>query len=148
MAGKEDFKVSRKADEMTIFLYSTMENIDKADHETRIFLNENELQSEAFSVCLCLREGLINAVTHGHKNDSSKIVRYSLKRTDWKLIMEIEDEGEGFEWKSVEKREPVFESDHGRGLAIMRKYFTRYEHNEKGNKILLVKYLNKKEDPN
>jgi len=148
MAGKKDFIISRKADEMTIFLNSTMENIDKADYETRIFLNENGLQSEAFSVCLCLREGLTNAVAHGHKNDSSKIVRYSLKRTDQKLIMEIEDEGEGFEWKGVEQREPAFESDHGRGLAIIRKYFTMYEHNEKGNKILLVKYLNKKEEPN
>jgi len=146
MAGKNDFKVSRKADEVTIFLNSTMENIDKADHETRTFLNEKGLQSETFSVCLCLREGLINAVTHGHKNDSSKIVRYSLTRTDRKLIMEIEDEGEGFEWNVVENREPVIESDHGRGLAIIRKYFTRYEHNEKGNKIILLKELNKKEN--
>ena len=142
MVGGKKFKVTRKKDEITIFLNSTMENIDKADHETRIFLNENGLQYEAFSVCLCLREGLTNAVTHGHRNDSSKIVRYFLKRTDRKLIMEIEDEGEGFDWKAVERKEPVFESDHGRGLSIIRKYFTRYEHNDKGNKILMVKDLN------
>ncbi|MFO7558346.1 MAG: ATP-binding protein [Desulfobacterales bacterium] len=148
MTGGKKFKVSRKADEMTIILNSTMENIDKADRETRIFLNENELQSEVFSVCLCLREGLINAVKHGHKNDSSKIVRYYLKRTDRKLIMEIEDKGEGFEWNAVKKGEPVVESDHGRGLAIIRKYFTKYEHNEKGNIIKLVKELDQKDEPN
>jgi len=144
LAKGKKFEISRKADEMTIFLNSTMENIDKADHETRAFLHENELQHEAFSVCLCLREGLVNAMTHGHRNDSSKIVRYCLKRTDRELILEIEDEGEGFDWKTIGNRAPAFESDHGRGLSIMRKYFSWYEYNEKGNKILLVKELKKK----
>jgi serine/threonine-protein kinase RsbW len=141
MKENNEIKIILKADQLTICLQSTMENIDKVDFQTKVFLENHNLQSEIFSVCLCMREGLTNGVRHGHKNDSLKILRYSLTRTKKNLIMEIEDEGEGFDWRAFEKTEPVFESDHGRGLAIIRKYFSKYEFNEKGNKLILIKFL-------
>jgi serine/threonine-protein kinase RsbW len=141
MAGQIEFNIIHEPDHLKISFQSTMENIDRADKESRIFLKKNRLQTEMFSVCLCLREGLTNAVRHGHKNDVSKIVHYSLTRIGNRLIMEIEDEGEGFNWRVVEQMKPDFESDHGRGLVIIREYFSEYQFNEKGNKLILVKFL-------
>jgi len=90
-----------------------MENIDKADTESRIFLKKNKLQSEIFSVCLCMREGLTNAVRHGHQNNVSKIITYSLIRNGNRLIMEIEDEGEAYDriedlWPDYPTKEDFF----------------------------------------
>ncbi|RJP82024.1 MAG: ATP-binding protein [Desulfobacteraceae bacterium] len=141
VAACNNFCITREAGLLKISFHSTMENIDRADQESRIFLKNNGLQSEIFSVCLCMREGLTNAVRHGHKNDPSKIVKYSLARTGNRLIMEIEDEGDGFDWKRVRKRKPAFESDHGRGLMIIQNYFSTYLFNEKGNKLTLEKVL-------
>jgi len=139
MAGHNDFQIKHGVDRLTITFQSTMENIDRADQESRIFLEKSGLQSEIFPVCLCMREGLTNAVRHGHQNNRSKMVKYCLTRIGKELIMEIEDEGDGFDWKSAEKRKPDSDSDHGRGLVIIRKYFSTYAFNEKGNKLTLVK---------
>jgi serine/threonine-protein kinase RsbW len=139
--GQNDVHITHETDRLTISFQSTMENIDRADQESRIFLEKSGLQSEIFPVCLCMREGLTNAVRHGHQNNASRIVKYSLSRTGNGLIMEIEDEGDGFDWKSVEKRKPDSDSEHGRGLVIIRKYFSTYTFNEKGNKLTLVKIL-------
>jgi len=141
MAEYDDFHITHAKNQLKISFQSTLENIDRADKESRIFLQKNKLQSEMFSVCLCMREGLTNAVRHGHQHDVSKIIGYSLTRTGEQLIMEIEDEGDGFDWKRVEKIKPDFESDHGRGLVIIREYFSTYTFNEKGNKLTLVKFL-------
>lgn len=141
MAGNSDFCITHETDRLKISFRSTMENIDRADQESKIFLENNGLQSEIFSVCLCMREGLTNAVRHGHQNDESKIVKYSLVRSGNRLIMEIEDEGQGFDWKRIKKMKPVFESDHGRGLAIIQKYFSTHTFNDKGNKLTLIKKL-------
>ena len=142
MTGSEcGFETTHKKNLLQISFPSTMENIDRADEETRAFLADHDLQSEIFSVCLCMREGLTNAVRHGNHDNASKIVRYSLALSGNRLIMEITDEGAGFDWKQIGGIEPVFADDHGRGLAIIQRYFSSYAFNKKGNKLTLVKIL-------
>ena len=137
----DDFHINRKKDLLQISFPSTMENIDLADKETRKFLTDHDLPSEVFSVCLCMREGLTNAVRHGNRDDASKTVQYSLALSGNRLIMEISDEGEGFDWKRIGEKEPLFASDHGRGLVIIRRYFSSYRFNARGNKLTMVKIL-------
>jgi len=143
MAGHCKFNVFKDVNSLEIFFRSTIENIDKADTETRRFLNEMELDCESFAICLLMREGLNNAVKHGHFFDSDKMVRYSLKVRYQSLIMEIEDHGEGFDWRAMRKRQMPADAEHGRGFAIMEQYSSEFRYNYKGNKLILKKKIKK-----
>ncbi len=132
------FDISKQRNKLTIHFSSTLENIDLADEETRLFLMESRLEAAIFAVCLGMREGMTNAVKHGHQFKPDKVVHYTLMIRDDQLIAEIEDEGAGFDWRTIRKRQPVLECDHGRGLAIIQKYSNQFWYNEKGNKLFFV----------
>ncbi len=141
MASDCKFDVSRGLNSIVIYLGSSMGNIDLADKETKKFLKDLGLISDTFAVSLVMREGLTNAVKHGHNYDPNKIIKYSLSVQNKNLIMEIEDQGGGFNWRDVQQRLPETSRDHGRGLPIIKKYFTDYSFNEKGNKVILIKKI-------
>lgn len=143
MADRGKFNISKDLNSLEIYFCSTMDNIDRADTETRRFLNEMDLDCESFAICLVMREGLTNAVKHGHFFDSDKIVRYSLRVRYQSLIMEIEDQGEGFDWRAIRKREMPPDAEHGRGLAIMEQYSNGLWYNYKGNKLIVKKKIKK-----
>lgn len=141
MTDGEIFDLTESDEGLVVNFSSNMESIDEADRLTREFLKENGHGTIVFPISLVLREGLTNAVRHAHKYDTGKLVHYSLSLVDKKLIMVIEDQGEGFDWASAMEREPVLEEDHGRGISIMKEYFTDFWYNEKGNKLTLLKEL-------
>lgn len=129
------FNIRSERNRLVVSCSSTLENIDRADRETRKFLKEKGLQDKVFAVCLVMREAMINAVVHGNGSDPEKRVRYSLRLDEGRLGLEIEDQGDGFDWRNVRKREPKLDSDHGRGLAIIRQYSTSYAYNDMGSRI-------------
>ena len=128
---------------LAITLCSELDNIDKASNLTKKFLEERGLAALAFDVCLVLREGLSNAVRHAHQLNPQKIINYTLQIRDDELTMEIEDQGEGFDWESTMEQMTGMEQgplrEHGRGFKIMSKYFCEFTYNEKGNKLYLRK---------
>ncbi len=131
------FNIIREPGCLSIAFSSTMENIDKADIETKTFLKHQKLENKTFDVCLVMREALTNAVKHGHKYDPIKIVQYGLTYQDNILTMEIEDQGQGFDWETTLNMYPNPDVDHGRGLTIMKQYFSSFVYNKKGNKLIL-----------
>ncbi len=133
------FQVSCDKNILDIVFSSSLENIDRVDKETKKFLNQIGLEQNTFTICLGLREALTNAIKHGHHFDFNKKVHFSLRALDDRLIMEIEDQGEGFDWRAIHARQPGLTSEHGRGLAIIRQFFSKYSFNERGNKIVLIK---------
>lgn len=72
-------------------------------------------------------------------------IDYSLNRE--RVIYEISDEGEGFDHRTMMDRNPVSPENlmlgHGRGLLMITSAFDNVEFNEKGNRIVLVKYFNR-----
>ncbi|MFZ5563646.1 MAG: ATP-binding protein [Thermodesulfobacteriota bacterium] len=124
---------------LRIRFFSDMAAIDRVEAETRTFLTRQGLSHEAFSVCLVMREGLINAVRHGNGDDPKKRVNYVLGFEDGLLTMEIEDEGDGFDWRTAVDRPPSMEAEHGRGIIIMQRYASECRYNEKGNRVTLTK---------
>jgi len=133
------FQVSGGQDELAVVFSSSLDNIDRVDRKTKIFLAQIGLEEHTFAICLGLREALTNAIKHGHQFDFKKEVNFSLKRRAHRLIMEIEDQGKGFDWRSTQGAQPGLSSEHGRGLAIIRQFFSEYRFNEKGNKIVMIK---------
>jgi len=126
---------------------SVVDRISASYKEVDIFclkvkkvIKEHGLDKELFSLQLMLREGLINAVTHGCNNKRDLKIDCSLLIYDNEYIIEIGDPGKGFEWETP-GTEINLEDASGRGLSIIDKYSTSFKFNEKGNKLTIRKII-------
>lgn len=136
------FDMLKNKDSVKFTFSSTMENIDQICEKASEFLRSRlkDIEQHIFPINLVLREGLTNAVRHGNQNQSKKNVKCLLKICDAsRLLMTIEDEGNGFDWKKQQSAEYMESEDHGRGIIIMDTYFSRYSYNDKGNILYLEK---------
>jgi len=127
--------------------------------------NEAELTNVRFA----LDEALVNAVVHGNLEIESSIKGVSLEQMlefnkivkerseiepfiNRKVIITrhlkrdcvfftIEDQGKGFNWRSLPDSLDEMEllSSHGRGLFLIRAFMSHVEFNDKGNRITLIK---------
>lgn len=146
MSSADIFEISRNSDRLTLVFSSTMANVDRACELCLDFLRNmiKDYADHFFSIHLVMREGLTNAVKHGNRLDSHKIVRCYIRIESGNLIyMEIEDQGKGFDWKKELRKQVNDEAEHGRGLKIMKHYFSRYIYNELGNRLILEKRLSR-----
>jgi serine/threonine-protein kinase RsbW len=135
------FNISKKSKNLSIFFSATLKNIDRAIDETKKFLHDLGFESHTFNIVLGLREALNNAVLKGCNQNNQKVVTYRLRYEDDRLIIEVEDEGDGFEWRRYWGKEPQTLAEFGRGLPIMEQYFEKIRFNEKGNKVILIKAI-------
>ena len=133
------FEVIVSKDKLHIRFSSFMEYIDEVCKAVTLFLESKQvgIAPHLFAINLVLREGLTNAVRHGNKNDPDKLVDFQLKIDGEKsILLKIADQGEGFDWKKEQSEGLQENADHGRGIPIMKTYFTRYSYNQKGNLLL------------
>lgn len=88
-----------------------------------------------FGIRLALEEAIINAIKHGNKLDPAKQVRVSYTIDDEHFLIEIEDEGPGFDPSRIpDPTAPEnLERPSGRGLLLMRAYMTECEFLQRGN---------------
>jgi DNA-binding response OmpR family regulator len=103
------------------------------------------------------RELLMNAIEHGAAKDPSKTVRVDYVRTAKFLIYKILDPGEGFSinhlphaaisnrpdspYQHFEVRERLGLRPGGFGILVTQHLADELIYNEKGNEVLLIKYL-------
>jgi serine/threonine-protein kinase RsbW len=89
------------------------------------------------AVTLSVREAVLNAVRHGHRGDTSKHfqMRYVIAADE--VVVEVEDEGFGFNPDNVadglsgwQEKQP-----RGRGLFLMRSYTSWLSFNPSGNRV-------------
>ena len=138
MHDKKKFEISKSGKQLSISFSSSMDTIDKIDIETRRLLKDELDDSHLFSLSLCMREGLTNAIKHGHRLDADKITQYTLTIGEKAIKIKIEDQGEGFDWRNVRKKKTNPKLDHGRGLSIINEYCSEYRYNEKGNTLTMI----------
>lgn len=140
------FDVSTGPDGISIVLSSTMENIDRVDALVKNLMQDHGCEKHSFAVRVVLREGLTNSVRHGNKNNPHKLIHFNLTIRRNTLTMTIEDQGDGFDWKTIKKTckdqaRINTPTDHGRGVLIMTDYFDTFTYNEKGNRVFLEKNI-------
>lgn len=95
---------------------------------------------DLFAVQLALHEALSNAFRHGNANDPSKSVRVRYLVTAWEVLVEVADQGPGFDPASVPS--PLADDLsrlHGRGLFLMRVYSSWVSFNREGNRVTLCR---------
>ena len=116
-------------------------------------------ESTYLELKVVLNELLINAIKHGSKEDATKQVKVVAGLTDGEYaLLVVEDEGEGYDINLLEqckrigfqKHVPESEQDDvssinesGRGIFIVKSLCEDFMVNDKGNKIVVNKKLNK-----
>jgi serine/threonine-protein kinase RsbW len=116
-------------------------DLERVDDVVRDILKRLEVAgfgAQRFAIELLLREALINAVQHGSRGDPRKSVFLSLQLGGERLIMEVADEGPGFNWQEALSRQPDDRAESGRGLAIMKHFARTLEFNDRGNWVKIT----------
>ena len=141
---EDTFEVKESDASLKILFSSSMIHIDAACASVTLFLDEKgkAFIPHLFAINLVMREGLTNAVRHGNKNDPVRMVDFELEIVrDSAIHVRIEDQGTGFDWKSIQVNKLPDEEDHGRGMPIMHTYFNQCSYNPKGNVLYLEKQI-------
>jgi serine/threonine-protein kinase RsbW len=96
---------------------------------------------DIFAARLALGEAVINAFRHGNQGDPGKVVRVAYLVTPDEAIVEVEDEGPGFDPSEVpDPRMPeTCQRVTGRGLFLMRVYMSGVTFNRQGNRVTLCR---------
>jgi len=144
MAASRDIELTQTPNRMALRFFSSVDRIDDVCAAVTRFLESRKdlFSSHLFSINLVMREGLTNAVRHGNKGDPAKTVKVEIEIVrDRVLKVCITDQGDGFDWHQVQGTAMPDDSDHGRGMPIMKAYFNRCQYNQKGNILYLEKQL-------
>ncbi len=115
--------------------------------------------AETEEVAAAFREILINAMEHGANFDASQHVEVSYVRTRRMVLCRVKDPGQGFSleelqhsaianpeddpFKHMETREAQGKRPGGFGILMAKRLVDDLIYNDKGNEVLLVKYLEK-----
>jgi serine/threonine-protein kinase RsbW len=97
---------------------------------------------EIFGVRLALEEAVVNAFRHGHRGAPTKPVSVSFLVNPDLVLLEVKDQGPGFDPKKVPN--PLapgnLERCSGRGLLLMRSYMTWVRFNDRGNSVTMCRH--------
>lgn len=120
-----------------LLMNTDLHNVDHCIERMRIFLEERGKAEHLFPLSLLAREALNNAMIHGNRLALDKTVRFQLVAREDGFDMVVEDEGQGFEWKSRVQSSSHVDDERGRGHEIYRNYAHKTRYNQKGNALRL-----------
>lgn len=100
---------------------------------------------DMFAARLTLEEAICNAIKHGNQYDPSKVVevRYAVQPNQ--VLIEVEDEGAGFDPAQIRDATALENLDKpcGRGLLLIRHYAAWVRHDRRGSCITFCLYPSK-----
>lgn len=99
------------------------------------------IKPEESNLFVALDEAFVNAVKHGNKFDSNKLVRISASVSKQEAKFTVEDEGEGFDVKNIpDPLDPqnLFKTS-GRGVLFIYNIMDEVSYNDRGNRLTMVK---------
>ena len=102
-------------------------------------INDDQYGNIMISVTECIS----NAIVHGNKSESSKLVHLDLQMEPGLLRCSIEDEGNGFDFNQLpDPTDPAnLEKVGGRGIFLMKHLSDEVKFEEGGKKTVLSFYL-------
>jgi CheY-like chemotaxis protein len=95
------------------------------------------------NISICVDELLNNALIHGNELDETRQISVTLVFDQEKVMISIEDQGEGFDYGKVvsEVTDNTDILPTRRGLFIVHYLMDEMIFNDKGNRVTMVKYL-------
>jgi serine phosphatase RsbU (regulator of sigma subunit) len=148
------FKKQKSHDDITYVILKTSSKVIKEKQ----FIMKSDCQAVEYIVgqmtswletytnsvnCLLVgfNEMVYNAIEHGNKFELSKKVSINIEVNSVYILITIEDEGEGFNWRSCMNKvlDIMNFEERGRGIIYTKASFDYFTYNEKGNKVYLYK---------
>ena len=132
---------------MERLLESTLESVDSAEElatgmAERAGVDEDELMK----VGMAVRESMVNAVVHGNRYSAHKKVRFAITIEAERFIIQIADEGDGFDFASIP--DPLAPENlmktSGRGIFLIRSFMDDFQIRQLesgGTEVTLIKNL-------
>lgn len=126
---------------------SRLENVELVQIAVEASLQQLAVQ-EAISnqIGTAVREAVANAIKHGNQSDASKQVRVDFGLEGDEVVIEIQDEGVGFDPNQVPN--PLAPENllkpNGRGILLIREFMDRVEYvfqNERGTALIMRKQV-------
>ena len=130
------YQIQRESGRIRVEFSSVPDLLTQAIRSIHNFLKESGV-SQTLDIKLVLRELGTNAVRHGNNGDPARrvVLQVSFEEQGYARI-EVADEGEGFDYKSLEMDPPTqFRQIHDRGYKIVHALTERLEFNEAGNRV-------------
>jgi serine/threonine-protein kinase RsbW len=129
------------------FMDSTLQSVDLAEElATQMAERAGVDEDDLMKVGIAVRESMVNAVVHGNRYDTDKKVRFSVATEPDRFVIQIADQGEGFDFESLP--DPLAPENlmktSGRGIFLVRSFMDdfRMRHLESGGtEVTLIKNL-------
>jgi anti-sigma regulatory factor (Ser/Thr protein kinase) len=118
---------------------ATLEAIEQFCADFKRWRADTCAELDPFSSELLLREALTNSAIHGYSEAPDKRILCVLRAKQRRLLILVQDEGEGFNWSAALERNSNAADIHGRGIEILKRYASAVRFNPKGNAVTLVK---------
>lgn len=102
-----------------------------------VFSQKEIACSKLMRLKLCISEGVCNGIVHGNKNSRDKKVIVVLKIKDNIVDVKIEDEGFGFDYKTIADPTKIEnrKKEKGRGIFIIKTYSKKIYYSKNGNTL-------------
>jgi serine/threonine-protein kinase RsbW len=96
---------------------------------------------DVFALVLAVQEAATNAFRHGNRGDPTKTVWVRYLVTSAEVLVEVEDQGPGFDLDTVPDplAEVNLDRPSGRGLMLMQFYSSWVSFNARGNRVTLCR---------
>ncbi|TCN72160.1 ATP-binding protein [Acetobacteroides hydrogenigenes] len=104
------------------------------------FIKENDIpKALRYKIIVSSLEAITNSIYHGNCCNVQKKVQFGLERRSDRVVVIVEDEGDGFDYaKLPDPTTPDnIENPDGRGVFLMMKLSDYIEFNKKGNRVQL-----------
>ena len=129
-------QVYREDGAIALELSSEIALVDEAISECNRYFEQLGI-TEPSSIDLVLQELLMNGIKHGNRDDASKRVKCRVAAIgERELEIEIEDEGQGFDYRNLRTSLPMDPRRIAmRGYILIKALSERIDFNESGNRI-------------
>lgn len=122
-------------------IHSSAEIPSLAETMAKQMLAAGFTDKDVFCFRLAVEEAIVNGVNHGNRADPAKRVSVRHCISPAEAIVEVEDEGSGFNPEAV--ADPLapenIERPSGRGIFLMRFYMSWIKYNPRGNCVTLCR---------
>jgi serine/threonine-protein kinase RsbW len=127
-------------------LTSTLDSVDTAESMVLESAGKSGFgEDELHQIGMAVRESMVNAVVHGNRYNVNKKVHLVVYERSERLVIEITDEGDGFEMNSLP--DPLAEENllkqSGRGILLIQAFVDEFRVRRLergGTEVTLVKY--------
>lgn len=122
----------------SIAISSELTSINDVRYFLEKIFGESNLDKENFNrIFLALSEAVNNSIVHGNLYSTSKKVYVRIFHDDINLIVEVNDEGQGFSVDCIEDPTCMknLKNEKGRGIFLMRQVAEEVVYSDGGRKV-------------